>query len=125
MTETTLTEEELLRLSLAEVAPQAGRNDVFAVLAHAKFLISKGRGHESAKMILPRIEAQRRKANKEGKTRLVKDLHNAQAYADWHKEFDRYVSAAVDPNIAYSIMLRLLQQLPDESIKRLAEDAQG
>jgi hypothetical protein len=98
------------------------RADVFAALEHAKFLISKGRGHESAKLILPKVEAQKRKANKEGKTRLVKDLHNAQAYADWHKEFDRYVTIAVDPNVAYSIMLRLLQQLPDSSIKRLAQD---
>jgi len=96
--------------------------DVLACLEHCKFLISKGRGAEAAKLVLPRLEAQRRRANKEGRTRLVKDLHNAQAYADWHKEFDRYVSAAVDPNVAYSIMLRLLQQLPSESIKRLAED---
>lgn len=126
MTETTLTEEELLRLSLAEVAPQGGRNDVFAVLAHAKFLVSKGRGHEAAKMILPRIEAQRRRANKEGRTRLVRDLHSAEAYSDWNAEFSRYVEAAGDPNVAYSIMIRLLQQLPTESITRLAQDdAQG
>jgi hypothetical protein len=91
-------------------------------LAHCQFLISKGRGAEAAKLVLPRLEAQRRKANKEGKTRLVKDLHNAEAYADWHKEFDRYVTICVDPNVAYSIMLRLLQQLPDDSIKRLSED---
>jgi hypothetical protein len=91
-------------------------------LEHAKFLVSKGRGMEAAKLVLPRLEAQKRKANKEGKTRLVKDLHNAQAYADWHKEFDRYVTAAVDPNVAYSIMLRLLQQLPTSSITKLADD---
>jgi hypothetical protein len=91
-------------------------------MEHCKFLISKGRGSESAKLILPKLEAQKRKANKEGKTRLVKDLHNAQAYADWHKEFDRYVTICVDPNIAYALMLRLLQQLPDSSIKRLAQD---
>lgn len=97
------------------------RADVFAALEHCKFLISKGRGSESAKLILPKLEAQRRKANKEGKTRLVKDLHNAEAYKEWHTQFDRYVTICVDPNIAYSIMLRLLQQLPDSSIKRLAE----
>jgi hypothetical protein len=100
------------------------REDVFAVAEHAKWLIEHGRGNEPAKIILHRVEAQKRKANKEGKTRLVKDLHNAQAYADWHKEFDRYVTIAVDPNVAYSIMLRLLQQLPDSSIKRLAADEQ-
>lgn len=92
------------------------------VIVHAQFLVSKGRGGEPAKLVLPRIEAQRRRANKEGRTRLVKDLHSAQAYSEWNTEFSRYVEAAGDPNIAYGIMLRLLQQLPDESIKRLAED---
>lgn len=61
--------------------------------------------------------------NKEGRTRLVKDLHSGQAYSDWNAEFSRYVEAAGDPNVAYSIMLRLLQQLPNESIARLAEDS--
>ena len=100
------------------------RADVFAAYEHAKFLISKGRGHESAKLILPKIEAQKRKANKEGKTRLVKDLHNAAAYAEWHTEFDRWVTICVDPNVAYALMLRALQQFPNEFIKKLAEDEQ-
>ena len=96
--------------------------DVNAALEHCKFLIEHGRGQEPAKLILPRLEAQRRKANKEGRTRLVRDLHSAEAYSDWNAEFSRYVEAAGDPNVAYSIMLRLLKQLPDSSIKRLAED---
>jgi hypothetical protein len=74
------------------------RADVYAALEHCKFLISKGRGAESAKLILPKIEAQKRKA------------------------IDRYISLAIDPNVAFSIMLRLLQQLPDDSIRRLAKD---
>jgi hypothetical protein len=98
--------------------------DVLACLEHCKFLISKGRGGEAAKLVLPRIEAQRRRVNKEGRTRLVKDLHSGQAYSEWNAEFSRYIEAAGDPNVAYSIMLRLLQQLPTDSIKRLSEEGQ-
>src|SRR5215475_7164370 len=93
-------------------------------LVHAQWLVSKGRGGEAAKLVLPRLEAQRRRANKEGRTRLVRDLHSAEAYSDWNAEFSRYVEAAGDPNVAYSIMLRLLQQLPTSSISKLAEDKQ-
>jgi len=98
------------------------RADVFAALEHCKFLISKGRGGESAKLVLPKIEAQKRKANKEGKTRLVKDLHNAAAYAEWHTEFDRWVTICVDPNVAYALMLRCLQQFSNDMIARLSKD---
>ena len=96
--------------------------NVLDCLEHAKFLVSKGRGMEAAKLVLPRLEAQRRKANKEGRTRLVRDLHSAEAYSEWNAEFSRYVEAAGDPNIGYQIMLRLLQQLPTDSIVRLAKD---
>jgi hypothetical protein len=91
-------------------------------LAHCKFLIEKGRGSEPAKLVLPRLEAQRRKANKEGKTRLVKDLHTAEAYQAWHTQFDRWVTICVDPNIAYALMVKVLAYVPDENIKRLAAD---
>jgi hypothetical protein len=92
-------------------------------LEHCKFLISKGRGEEPAKVVLPRVEAQRRKANKEGRTRLIRDLGNGITYAEFNAEFDRYITASGgNPQIGYSIMLRLLKQLPDESIRKLAAD---
>lgn len=98
--------------------------DVAEVLKQCQWLISKGRAGEAAKLVLPRIEAQRRRANKEGRTRLVRDLHSAEAYSEWNAEFSRYVEATGDPNVAYSIMLRLLKQLPTSSITALAEDKQ-
>jgi hypothetical protein len=98
--------------------------NVLDALEHCKFLISKGRGDEAAKLVLPRLEAQKRKANKEGKTRLVKDLHTAEAYQAWHTQFDRWVTICVDPNIAYKLMVELLASMPDASIKRLAESDQ-
>ena len=98
---------------------------VDAVFERCVFLRGKGRGSEKALLILPEVEAKKRieNAGPKPKTRLVKELHSPEAYSDWNAEFDRYVSIAGDPNIAYSLMLRLLKQLPDSSIKRLAEDS--
>ena len=93
-------------------------------LAHCQFLISKGRGQEAAKLVLPKLEAQRRKANKEGKTRLVKDLHTAQAYAEWHVQFDRFVTICVDPNIGYKVMVMWLEAMPSELIEKWAKEGQ-
>jgi hypothetical protein len=95
---------------------------VLDALEHAKWLVEHGRGQEACKLILPRLEAQRRRENKEGRTRLVRDLHSAEAYSEWNAEFSRYVEAAGDPNVAYSIMLRLLKQLPTSSIEKLSKD---
>jgi hypothetical protein len=98
-------------------------------LARLNWLIKEGQimPEEPCKLILPRIEARKRAENApdetgKRKTRLVKDLLTPEAYADWNAEFSRYVEAAGNSHVAYSIMLRLLQQLPDESIRKLAED---
>lgn len=97
--------------------------NVHDALAHCQFLISKGRGEEAAKVVLPRVEAQRRKANKEGRTRLIRDLGNGITYAEFNAEFDRYITeSGGNPSIGYAIMLRLLQQLPNESIRKLAQE---
>jgi hypothetical protein len=94
------------------------------VYFQAKFLREKGRGAEKAVLVLPAEEAKKRVANDgpKPKTRLIKEMHTKEAYSDWNSEFDRYVSNAGDPNIAYSIMLRLLQQLADTDIRKLAEE---
>src|SRR5216684_2258366 len=99
--------------------------DVNAALEHCKFLIEHGRGQEPAKLVLPRLEAQRRKANKEGRTRLIRDMHTSEAYSEWNAEFDRWITAAGgEPNIGCSLMLRALQQFPVSLIQTLAEDKQ-
>jgi hypothetical protein len=94
------------------------------VFFQAKFLREHGRGAEKAVLVLPAEEAKKRVANDgpKAKTRLVKELHTPQAYSDFNAAFDRYVSLAGDPNVAFSIMIRLLAQLPDDSIRRLAND---
>lgn len=96
--------------------------DVNEVLAQCKWLVERGRGSEAAKLLLPRIAAKRRVKNIEGRTRLVKQLDTPETYSEFNAQFDRYISCAGNVQVAYSIMLRLLAQLPDSSIKKLAED---
>lgn len=94
------------------------------VFEHCRWLIDKGRGAEPGKLFMPKVEAQRRKENKEGYRRIVFQV-DEQFYRDWHEQKDRYVEASGgNPMIAYAIMLRLLAQLPTGSIEKLAGDEQ-
>lgn len=96
--------------------------DVLACLEHCKFLISKGRGNEAAVLYLPRIEAQKRRVNKEKRHRVVFEC-DEQTYSEFHEQRSRYIEACGGyVPIAHQIMIRLLAQLPSESIKRLSED---
>lgn len=99
--------------------------NVLDALEHAKFLIKKGRGLEACKLILPKIEAQRRRENKEGRTRFIREMDSHETYSEFNGEFDRYIEhSGGNPHIAYAIMLRLLKQLTGSSIEKLAEDTQ-
>src|SRR5215471_1325785 len=91
------------------------------VLEHCKFLISKGRGAEPGKLFLPRIERQRRKANKEGYKRLILQM-DEQLYRDWHTEIERYVEACFNnPHLAYAVQLQILAAVRTELIHQMAE----
>lgn len=92
------------------------------VLAHCKWLVEHGRGAEPGKLFMPKVEAQRRKDNKEGYKRVVFQV-DEQLYRDWAEQKDRYVTACGgNVPIAFALMLRLLQQLETSSIVKLAED---
>ena len=95
--------------------------DVAEVLKQCEWLISKGRAGEAAKLVLPRIEAQRRKANKEKRCRVAFDC-DPQIYSDFHAQRTRYVEQCGNVAIAHAIMVRCLAQLSDELIKTLADD---
>lgn len=98
--------------------------DVYAALEQAKHLIAAGHGDEPCKLILPKREAARRKENAEKLKRVAFDC-DEQTYSDFHAERARYIEACGNhPLIAYAVMIRLLQQLPNDSIKRLAEAGQ-
>src|SRR5262245_48271999 len=92
------------------------------VLEHAKFLIDKGRGDEPASLFLPRIVAQRRKANREGYRRFIIQV-DEQTYADLHSQRERYLQlCGTNPPIAYAVMLRILAAVSDEAIQNLAKE---
>ena len=73
-------------------------------------------------IVLPRREAKRRAVNKEKRHRVIFDC-DEETYKLCHQERSRYIAACGEnPTIAHTIMIRLLQQLPDSSIKKLSED---
>lgn len=92
------------------------------VLEHCKFLMDKGRADEPAKLFMPRVEAQKRKANREGYKRVVFQV-DEQLYRDWHTQKDRFVTLAHNnPPLAYGVMLKILAAISDEAIVNLADD---
>jgi len=91
------------------------------VADRVNFLLSKGDGERKCHFGLVDVEAKERIANPKRRTRFIKEME-PEEYSEWNAEWDRYVDAAGNPVIARSIMLRLLKQLPEASIKRLAED---
>ena|SRR5579859_6878239 len=92
------------------------------VLEHCKWLVEHGRAAEPGKLLLPRIEAQRRKVNKEGYRRVIFQT-DEQLYRDWHTQKDRFVTLCHgNPPLAYGVMLKILAAISDEAIKNLAAD---
>jgi len=91
------------------------------VLEHCKFLVSKGRGQEPGKLFMPKVEAQRRKANKEGHKRVV-FVTDPLTYSAWHAQKDRWIELCHgNPTLAYPLMLKVLAAISDEAIQGLAE----
>jgi hypothetical protein len=92
------------------------------VAARVNFLLSKGDGARKCHFGLVDVEAKERIANPKRRVRFVKEMGSPEEYSEWNMEFDRYTEAAGNPVIARSIMLRLLKQLSDDSIRALARD---
>ena len=99
-------------------------------MAHAKWLIEHGRGDEPCKLFLPKIEAQRRKENKEGYRRFVIQVDET-LYKQFHEMKDRYITLCFNnPSLAYPVMLQILAAVSDDVIQGMAsaeqkEDAEG
>src|SRR5262245_39806509 len=90
------------------------------VLEHCKWLVSKGRGGEAGKLFMPKVEAQRRKANKEGYHRFTIEVGGM--YGDFHKMKDRYITLCFNnPPIAYAIILQILAAVSDDVIVGMAQ----
>jgi hypothetical protein len=60
------------------------------VLEHVKFLIEKGRADEKAVLVLPRIESQKRRLNKEKKNRIVMVV-DPEFFSEWNVWHEAYM----------------------------------
>jgi hypothetical protein len=69
------------------------------------------------------VEAQRRKANREKRTRVAWD-DSEQGYIEWHTQISRYRELIGNTTIASQVMCQILAAVEDEMIKKLAEEPQ-
>jgi len=94
-------------------------------LVHAKWLIEHGRGEEPCKLFLPKLEAQRRKENKEGYRRFVIQV-DEELYKQFHEMKDRYITLCFNnPSLAWPILLQILAAVKDETIVAMAQADQN
>jgi hypothetical protein len=90
---------------------------------HIRWLQDHGRGHESCVVYLPKVEAQRRRENKE-KTHWIKAKVSLEAKKEWETQRDRYIGLVKNKEVAYSIMFEILSLISDEAITARAEESQ-
>jgi len=94
---------------------------VLDVLEHCKWLIAHGRSGEAAKLFMPKVEAQRRKENKEGYRRFVIQVDET-LYKQFHEMKDRYITLCFNnPSLAYPVLLQILAAVADETITAMAQ----
>jgi hypothetical protein len=94
--------------------------NVFECLDQAKWLIEHGRGDEAAKLVLPRLEAQRRRANREKRTRVQFDC-DEQTYSRFHEQLQRYREICVNTTVAHNLIVDILAGVDDERLRRIME----
>jgi len=92
------------------------------VLAQVQFLLSKGRGEEPAVLYMPRVEAQKRKVNKEKRKRIIWDV-DEETYKALNTERDRWIEIAINKTVAVSLMCEVLAAVPEATIRALLEDS--
>jgi hypothetical protein len=89
-------------------------------LEQAKFLVGKGCGHEAATLVLPRLAAEKRKANKEKRTRVQFDC-SPEDYARFHEQLQRYREVCGNVTLAHQLMVDMLAGVPDSTIRQIME----
>ena len=96
---------------------------VAEVKAHCEWLIAHGRAGEAAKLFMPKVENQRRRANKEGYHRFTIEVGSM--YGEFHAMKDRLITLCFNnPPLAYAILLDLIKAVPDEIIVGMAQGDQ-
>lgn len=93
---------------------------VLDVLAQVKFLIDKGRGEEPAVLYMPKVEAQKRKANREKRKRIIWDVDEV-TYSRFNAERDRWMGICVNKTVTVSLMCDILAAVPETTIRALLE----
>lgn len=73
------------------------------------------------RIVLPRLEAKRRAANKEKRHRIVFDADET-TYAAFHTQLKRYRELVENVTIAQQIICEILERVPDETIRAIAEE---
>jgi hypothetical protein len=91
------------------------------VLAHAQWLISKGRAEEPAKLLLPRIEAKRRAQNKGQRTRVQFDCTPEQ-YAAFHTQLKRIREHIGNITVAQDVVNEWLSLLKEETMDAMTQE---
>ncbi len=91
------------------------------VLAHAQWLISKGRAEEPARLLLPRIEAKRRVANKQRRTRVQWDCTPEQ-YSDYWAQKKRIREHVGNITMAQDLETVWLSLLKEETMDAIIEE---
>jgi len=89
------------------------------LLADIKWLIDKGRADEPAVLYMPKIEAARRRANKEKSHRVV-FVCTPETKSEFETQRDRYISLAVNKEIGFTIMCQILAAVSDDVIQGMA-----
>jgi len=104
--------------------PERLMETVRDALAHAQWLIEHGRGEEPCKLFLPKVEAQRRRENKEGYKRFVIQV-DEELYKQFHAMKDRFITLCFNnPSLAYPVLLQILAAVDDQTIVSIAEAEQ-
>lgn len=84
-------------------------------------MIDKGRAQEPGVLYCPKLEAQRRKANPEGRVRVQFYTDNL-TYSAWNEQRNRWVERCRgNSTIAYQLMVKVLAAISDEAIDGLIE----
>jgi|SRR5215472_8183811 len=93
-------------------------------IQHLLWMQSKGRGSEPCKNFFPRIEAQRRRENREGYRRFIIQV-DEELYKQFHAMKDRFITLCFNnPSLAYPVLLQILAAVDDQTIVSIAEAEQ-
>jgi hypothetical protein len=89
------------------------------VLEHVKFLIEKGRADEKAVLVLPRVESQKRRLNKEKKNRIVMVV-DPEFFSEWNTWHEAYmVTCGENPVLARQAIIEAMKVF---NVKQWFED---